>query len=611
MPLSGDEVAQCLLEGCQLVLKSSPLGLSLHWLVTDDGKRKLHGTSCLSSVQHGGSLYPIFMDSPTEKAVFKYEINDSSCNASKRLPQTALVVSDSRTVLAAHCKLPGQCVTLCHMIQPILWTGILKVGDVSVIVVVSKGTAVSFGRSESLYNSSNDEMPYQDSLVWHMKSLPAAPVTCCGQQNMLLFSDGTMSWLCLVSLSEEGEVILKCSKLYVKGIIKINDEKKIHMFSCDGRKYMCTWDTLSGQNENMCWKPGDKVKVTEQPHTISEMMKAIEKCSKIINMEGKTIQTLGLYLKQLSLAQRLLTEQKCIFSPTIKVEKSVESKDYLATVKLSKINADIDLRGRWWALCMVIDGIKSKSVSSMKLREEQLKSDIYQTIVLPPLDFSTTSGHIEVESYLVLQHFSSSQPVCRVLACQIKIDILDFLSTECNLSLSPECNFSTTAKLLEFGATKCIDTKITSHLGSESKRDPFPFCKVSLSFVNTNNTLGLLHKLFNFESRNSETRASTQTTLWYKDNRIEVTCAEEDKNICIKLESPNSSIVLSLKTALERRIEDLKEQTVSVTLGSSVLKEAHLTHRLLNYEGNRATTVTAVSHLYHAISLLSALLPHG
>lgn len=51
MSLSGDEVAQCLLEGCQLVLKSSPLGLSLHWLVTEDGKRKLHGTSCLSSVQ--------------------------------------------------------------------------------------------------------------------------------------------------------------------------------------------------------------------------------------------------------------------------------------------------------------------------------------------------------------------------------------------------------------------------------------------------------------------------------------------------------------------------------------------------------------------------------
>lgn len=61
-----------------------------------------------------------------EKAVFKSVISDSRTNASKRLPQTALVVSDQRTVLVAHWKLPGQCITLCHMVQPIQWTGILR-----------------------------------------------------------------------------------------------------------------------------------------------------------------------------------------------------------------------------------------------------------------------------------------------------------------------------------------------------------------------------------------------------------------------------------------------------------------------------------------------------
>lgn len=76
-------------------------------------------------LQHGGSLYPIFMDSLTEKAVFKYAISDIF-STSKSLPQTALVVSDYRTVLAVHWKLPGQCITLCHMVQPILWTGVLK-----------------------------------------------------------------------------------------------------------------------------------------------------------------------------------------------------------------------------------------------------------------------------------------------------------------------------------------------------------------------------------------------------------------------------------------------------------------------------------------------------
>lgn len=498
------------------------------------------------------------------------------------------------------------------MITTFLYIYFFPVDGISVIAVVSKGTAVSFGRSENLHNSSGDEMPYLDSLVWHIKTLPAAPLTCCGQQNMLLFSDGTMSWLCLVSVSEKGEVILKCSKLHIKGIIKIKYEENIQMLSCDGRKYICTWDTLSKKNENMCWKPVNRIKEKEQPCTTGEIMRTIEKCSKIINMEGKIVQTLGLYLKQLSLAQRILVEQKCIFSPTVRVEKSVESKDYLAVVKLSKIGADIDLRGRWWALCMVINGVKSKSVSSMRLTDDQLKSDIYQTIVLPPLDFSTSSGHTEIQSYLVLQHYSSTQPVCRVLVCQIKIDILDFLSSQCNLSLSPECNFSTTAKLCKFGATKCADLKNTSQLSLNSRREPSPFCKVSVSFINNRSTVALLHKLFNFvESKNSETKALSQAMLWYQDNRIEVSCVDEGKRICVKLESPNFSIVLSVKTALERRVEDLKEQTVSVTLTPSVLKEAHLTHRLLNYEGNRARTVNAVSHLYHAILLLSALLPHG
>lgn len=75
--------------------------------------------------QHGGSLYPVFMDASAEKAVFNNTISDSF-NTSEGLPQTAFVVSDHKTVLAVHWKLPGQCITLCHMVQPILWTGILK-----------------------------------------------------------------------------------------------------------------------------------------------------------------------------------------------------------------------------------------------------------------------------------------------------------------------------------------------------------------------------------------------------------------------------------------------------------------------------------------------------
>lgn len=420
---------------------------------------------------------------------------------------------------------------------------------------------------------------------------------------MFLFSDGAVCWLCQVSFSEKSEIILRSSKLCISGIIRITNEEKIQMLSCDGRKYICTWDILSGKNGRECWKQCAKANNTDHPHTVSDIMKAIEKCSQIISMEGKTTQTPVLYIKQLSIAQRLLTDNKCIFFPNIRVEKSMENRDYLAIVHLRKTEADIDLRGRWWALCMVANGVTGKLVSTMKLTDEQLRSNVYQTmLVLPPLDFSTTSGHIEIQIYLVLESFTSGQPVCKVLACQAQVDILNFLGSECNLS--------TISSSRSFGTTKMINSSKTSALSTGQRRDPFPFCKISVSFINSSRTLELVCRLFSFTvSKNSEARKNNQTTLWYKDNRIDVECVEEDKKILLKLKSSNSYVVLSLKAALERRVEELKHCVTSVTLASSVLREAHLTHRLLNYEENHANRVTTVSHLYHAITMLSSLIP--
>ena len=477
----------------------------------------------------------------------------------------------------------------------------------SIIAVVSKGTTISFGRngySSEHHPPTRIEETRHDRLLWSTKSLPASSVTCCGQQNMLLMSDGTVCWLCQISFTEKGEIVLRSSKLNIRGIIRITNEEKIQMLSCDGRKYICTWDILSGENGADCWKQCVKVNNTEQPHTVNDIMKAIEKCSKIINVEGKYIQTLVLYIKQLSLAQRLLTDKKCIFLPTIRVEKSMENNDYFAIVQLNKTEADIDFRGKWWVLCMVVNGVTGKSVSTIKLTEEQLRSNFYQTmLVLPPLDFSTTSGNIEIKIHLLLESFTSAQPVCKVQVCQTQVDILNFLGSEYNLS--------TNSSKLNFGATKITASKTTA-LSTGLRKDLFPLCKMSVSFMNSSRTMELMCRLFNFTvSENSETKKSNQTTLWYRDNRIDVECVKEKNKILLKLKGSNSCVVVSLKAALERRVKELMQCVTTMTLASSVMKEAHFTYRLLNYEENHASRVTTVSHLYNAITMLSSLIPLG
>ncbi|XP_063853673.1 uncharacterized protein LOC135096235 isoform X1 [Scylla paramamosain] len=608
MSVSGEVESQCWLEGCRLVLKSSPVGLKLQWLSNEGGKQTLLGTSCLSTVKCDGSLYPVFMDTAIEKALFKNTVPVTNSIGSRNAPSAALVVCGLGTVMAAHCKLPGQCVAVCHMVQSILWTGILEVDDKSVIVVVSKGTTISFGRSgyqAGLHASARSEVPHHAGLLWNTKSLPAAPVTCCGHQNMLLISDGSMCWLSHVSCSEKDKIVLRSSKLCIHGIIRISYEEKIEMKSCDGRQYICTWDILSGKNGKEGWKQSVKDNDTELPHTVNDIMKAIGKCSEIINVEGKAIQTLVLYIKQLSLAQRLLTDQKYIFLPTVTVEKSMGNKDYFAKLQLKKTEADIDLRGRWWALCMVVNGGNGKSVSTTKLTDEQLRSSVYQTMLtLPPLDFSTASGYIEILTYLVLESFTSSQAVCKVIACQVQVDILNLVG--------PECNLSTNSSRHHVGAAEVINANVTSVLSTCLRKDPFPFCEISVSFMYSSKILDLVCKLLNLTvAKDSETKKSNQTTLWYRDNRIEVECMEESKKVLIKLKGSNPYVVLSSKAALERRVGELKQCVPAVTLPPSLLREACFTYRLLNYEENQASRVTTIAHLYHAITKLSSLIPLG
>ncbi|XP_045129376.1 uncharacterized protein LOC123515050 [Portunus trituberculatus] len=604
MSLSGEVVSDCQLDGgCRLILKSSPMGLRLHWLTDEGGKQKmLYGTSCLSTVKCGGCLYPVFLDTAIEKALFKNSVPFTKSSGSRNTPSAALVVCGLGTVMAAHCKLPGQCVAVCHMVQSILWTGILEVDNKSVIVVVSKGTTISFGRSGYQEGFHGKESQYA-GLLWNTKSLPTVPLTCCGHQNMLLISDGSMCWLSHVSCSEKGKIVLRSSKMCIRGIIRISCEENIKMYSCDGRQYICTWDILSGKNGAEGWKQSVKDNDTELPHTVNDIMKAIGKCSQIVNVEGKAIQTLLLYIKQLSLAQRLLADQKYVFLPSVRVEKGLENKDYFAKLQLRKAEADIDLRGRWWALCLVINVSNGKSVSSIKLTDEQLRSNVYNTMLtLPPFDFSSASGHIEILAYLVLEGFTSSWAMCKVLACKVQVDVLNFVE--------PECNLSTSSSRLDVGTAAGSNASVTSALRSGLRRYPYPFCEISVSFMYSSKIMELVCKLLNLAVvKDPKAKKSMQTILWYKDNKIDVEYMVENQKVLIKLKGSNPYIVVSSKAALEKIVRELKQSVPVVTLPPSVMREACFTYRLLNFEENHANTVTTITHLYHAITKLSSLIP--
>ncbi|XP_071532698.1 uncharacterized protein [Panulirus ornatus] len=127
--ISGKVVSKCQLLGCIMVLKNTSLGLCLQWQLTGDHcmKSKEHLEAVIvTEIQTGVRLYPVKMDSLMEKAVFGKMMCSGGNKGTETEPMALLVVCDTGQVMAAHSKLPGVLVILCHIAQPVIWTGILE-----------------------------------------------------------------------------------------------------------------------------------------------------------------------------------------------------------------------------------------------------------------------------------------------------------------------------------------------------------------------------------------------------------------------------------------------------------------------------------------------------
>lgn len=486
-------------------------------------------------------------------------------------------------------------------------------------MVVGKGAVLNIGKptSSSVIHTSVEFCGKygKSSLFWQTKTLTTVALTCCGQKDVLVFSDGFVCWLCHISFKSENRVALKCHKLPVSGVIEITCENVDHveMLTCDGRKYQCSLKFLREGSKDDTHEMSSRLIDKEAPHTMEGIMTGIQRCSELMNTEGKMVHTLDMYIKQLSIAQRLLTEpQSPVFSTSVRVEQSIcQRNSYFASIQFSKKGSNIDLDGRWWRLCMIIPGADGKKFVSTKLDDECFKTDICMCVALPRLNLSKNLDSITVESYMVLDHFSSCRPVCRVFACQTKIDIFHFLACQRNLSTS-DISSPNSVKLIH----AVLQGKERTNVKSSMNRGPTPHCKVYTSYITHDKITSLFGTLLNFappsspRNKTSET-ATHQVSFWYHDNRIDLHCSRKGDRTHLTLEGHNPLVVLALKAALERRVTELGLPSIPVTLTPAVLRQAHLTHRILNFEANVATTPEAVSHLHHSVTYLMSLLPYS
>lgn len=618
LSLSDKIISKCQFARCDLELVITPLGLCLRWLSNEDSKNngKSLDAAIVTKMKIYGKLYPVCMNLVTEVAVFGKAVSNGSSDSCGQTPSTVLIVCASGSVKAAHSKLPGFLVTLCHVAQPVVWTGIMEVGDTSVIVVVGKNAIMAIGKpvpSSVLHTSTTRDENYgKGSLHWSTRTLTTAAVTCYGQKNALVFSDGVSCWLCRITAVGGDEMEVECHELSYNGVMQITCKNMdcIEMLTCDGRKYQCCWKVLTENNKSEN-KVCSNLMSSELPNTVEGMMTGIQQCSQLMYDEGKSICSLDIYLRQLSLAHRLLTEPRLpLFSTSVRVEHSImQSSSYFAHIQFSKPKANINLEGKWWRLCIVVPGYNGDYFISAKLDSKCFATGMGMSVPIPALNLKNSLNSITIKCYLVLEHFSSFQPVCQVFACQAEVDIFHFLTCQRKLSTA-SLSFQTSGISLY----KTFEEQAFGNYKSNINQNPVPFCKVCTSYITHETVTSLFESLFglipplNLEQKNSE-KNILHVSLWYHDDRIDIHCSIKDDRTLLTFEGPNPSVVLSLRAAIERRVMDLGLPSRSVTLTPEVLRQAHLVHRISNFEANSCTTPAFVSHFHHAVTQLISLLP--
>ncbi|XP_047474558.1 uncharacterized protein LOC125028952 [Penaeus chinensis] len=589
-------VSHSQLKGCDMALVKTSQGLYLKWQPHGgEGKASSTAGAFLTDGKTCGNLYPVSLNDKVEKAVFGTSDNSTSA---QRGPKHALVMCDTGLIVGVNAREPGVVFSLCHIAEPPVWCGTLKAGDIMLLAVVGKSGTVYTGQASG-----------SSKVSWFTKSLPYMVLSCCAHNDALVLCDGFSSWICRLSLDSRQFPEFRHHKLPYVGIIRImeRDKDTVELATCDGRKYNVTWSSLISKGKEEA-KSDTKTKNDGAPSSIKETMMGIKRCSERMEVEGKHIHNLNLYIKQLNILSFLLTDsEECMFSASVRVEQQTIGQvvSYSALIEFTNKKVGFELEGKWWALCISVPTLNGRHYELVRLDSHSFTPSCIVTVPLREVDWNQNVKTVTMKCYLVLDHFDMSRPLCQVPVCEAEVDILHFLTTHrvLNKGILTSPGFTESIEKLSKGRQSNPAENIQSKVSS------LP-CKVSTSFTSDERNVSLIKNIFSTLGCTISLSPKTeQVRLWYHELPLDMYLSQQSGKILVTFEGTKASLVLSAKLSVENRVVKQRSFYSKLKLPPSVLRQARQSHRILQFESCKAVTPTAVIHLHHITTNVMSLLP--
>ncbi|XP_042855431.1 uncharacterized protein LOC122242244 isoform X2 [Penaeus japonicus] len=596
LSLNDRVVSRCQLEGCELTLVKTSLGLYLKWQLPEgEGNTSSIASALLADNKTCGKLYPVKLNAELEKAVFGASDNSTS---EQRGPKHALVMCNTGFIVCVKTKEPGVVFSLCHIAEPPVWCGALKAADSMLLVVVTKSGMVYIGQASGSLRIS-----------WFSKSLSNVVLGCCGHHDAFAFCDGFNSWICHLFLDSRWFPEFRCHKLPYVGIFKVTetDKDSVELAACDGRKYTVTWNALISRSKEEEAKSDPKSKNAVALSSIKETMMGIKKCSERMEEEGKHLHDLNLYIKQMNILSIILHDSEDVFSAKVRVEQQTIGQvvSYNALIEFTNKKVGFELKGKWWALCVSVPTLSGRHYETVRLDSHSFTPSCVITVPLREVDWNENVSTVAMDCALVLDHFDMSRPLCQVSICVAEVDILHFLTASrvLNKRVLASSNFTEIIKKLSKERHNNQAEKMQNKVSSVVS-------KVSTSFTSDERNVSLIKDIFStLGCEISLGPKGEQVRLWYHEIPLDIHLCQQSGRILITFEGTKASLVLSAKSAIEGRIVKHRSSYTKLNLPPSVLRQARQSHRILQFESCKACTPTAVIHLHHMTTNVMSLLP--
>lgn len=326
--------------------KSSALWLQWH-NKTGDGSRKPIVATVISTTQVLGNLHPVILSDELHIAIFgNSRISDNKAESSLDGAVVFLTLSDG-TIIAANPSFG--LATISHAGEAVLWAGTITIENSSCVIYICKSGTISIGKlvTDRKYESKR-------ILLWEMVSLLFSPITCYCLENTIIASD--CSYSCLVKLSHtpQNKIELKHLWLPYAGVTRVTLDKRktsrILMETCDGRSYVKSLQELIniGKEGNTYMK---SIQEKDLPNSIEGVMNALRVCTEEIYKKGNAVNMFDTYIKQLSIAQRLVRENSIntYFNAEVIVHQMTDQRGFVSGL-LEFWSTSFSLQSDYWQL---------------------------------------------------------------------------------------------------------------------------------------------------------------------------------------------------------------------------------------------------------------------